>query len=221
MENVIGDKLEDFFSKSKKITYKKGEIILRAGEPVFGVFYIKKGFVRQYLISEEGEEVTITIFRPPAFFPFMLIMTKTPNRYYFEASTDVEVYRQSPELVEKFINQNPDILFDLTSRFAHAMIGLSKRIETLAIGSVYAKVVSVLSYLANQFGEEKDGYTIINLPVTHQDLAAWTGAKRETVSRQIEKLTGDGIIEQQKHLIVVKDKLRLESELNQYHQIED
>ncbi|MDP2671185.1 MAG: Crp/Fnr family transcriptional regulator [bacterium] len=220
MENEVVEKLNQFFSQGKTVSYKKGEIILRAGEPVFGIFFLKKGFVRQYLISEEGEEVTIHLYRPLAFFPTMLVIAGTPNRYYFEAQTPIETFRLPPEEVVAFLKENPDVLFDLSERFAQAVIGLSKRIETLSIGSVYAKVISLLSYLVIRFGEEKDGQILIGLPVTHTDIASWTGAKRETVSRQIERLTKDGIIGVEKHLIVVKDKAKLEEELKHYHESE-
>lgn len=221
MEKVIHDKLEEFFFQGKKVNYKKGEIILRAGEPVFGIFYLKTGFVRQYLISEDGDEVTIHLYQPEAFFPVMLVMTQTPNRYYFEASTDVETYRQIPEKVLAYIKENPDVLLDLTNRFAYAVLGLSKRIETLVIGSAYAKVISLLSYLGSKFGEDRGQEIVIKLGLTHQDIAAWTGAKRETVSRQMEKLTTDGIIGLEKHLIVIKDKDKLKEELFKYHEGSD
>ena len=218
MKIEIEKKLDDFFSSAKPVFYKKKELILRAGEPIFGIFYLKKGFVRQYLITEEGEEVTIHIYRPPAFFPTMLALTNTPNRYYFEAATNIETYRQTPEKVLDFVTSEPEVLLDLTNRFAQAVIGLSKRIETLAIGSVYAKVIALISYLTHKFGEENDGGITIKLPVTHNDIAAWIGAKRETVSRQMEKLIEDGVISQEKHLIVIRDKKKLNEELNKYHQ---
>jgi CRP-like cAMP-binding protein len=58
------------------------------------------------------------------------------------------------------------------------------------------------------------------LPLTHNDIATWTGAKRETVSRQMEKLASVGIISLEKHLIVIEDKQKLEEELNRYHESE-
>lgn len=220
MKENVEAKLVNFFSEGKKVSYKKGEIILRAGEPIFGIYLLNEGFVRQYLISEDGDEVTIHIFRPLSFFPTMLLISNTQNRYYFEAETAVEIYRQSPEKVLEFIKTNPDVLFDLTVRFSQAVIGLSKRIETLAIGSVYAKVVSLLSYLSTRFGEEKENEIIVSIPITHNDIAAWIGAKRETISRQMEKLSRDGVIESKNHLIVIKDKQKLDNEKSRYHEEE-
>lgn len=218
MNETLTKKLNDFFTQGKVAKYRRKEIILRAGEPIFGIFFLNKGNVRQYLISEEGEEVTIHLYRPGSFFPIMLLITDTPNRYYFEAETTAETYRLPPEEVIDFVKNNPDVLFDLTERFGQAVIGLSKRIEILAIGSVYSKVVSLLSYLAARFGEEKEGQLVINLPLTHNDIAAWIGAKRETVSRQMEALAKAGVIKQDKHLVKIKDKEKLAQELKHYYE---
>lgn len=220
MSETAVKKLNDFYAQGKAVNYKPREIILRAGEPIFGVFLLKKGYVRQYLISEDGDEVTIHLYRPDTFFPITLLIAKAPNRYYFEAETAVETYRLPPEKVIEFVKQNPDVLFSLSERFAQAIVGLSKRVESLALGSVYAKVISTLSYLANRFGEEKDGQIVIYLPITHNEISAWIGAKRETVSRQMEKLSKAEIVAHYKHFLVIKDKKKLAQELKLYHEEE-
>jgi len=47
MNEVIQKKLDDFFLKYKKVHYKKGTIIIRAGEDPSGICYLKEGFVKQ------------------------------------------------------------------------------------------------------------------------------------------------------------------------------
>ena len=55
MNEVIQKKLDDFFLKYKKVHYKKGTIIIRAGEDPSGICYLKEGFVKQYAISVKGK----------------------------------------------------------------------------------------------------------------------------------------------------------------------
>ena len=42
MNATLKESIEVFFSKYTKLQYKKGEIILRAGDPPSGVLYLKK-----------------------------------------------------------------------------------------------------------------------------------------------------------------------------------
>ena len=79
--------LDQFFVNPHPFHYKKGEMILRAGEPLSSVFYIKKGYVRVFSLSKIGEELTLIIFRPGDFFPTMSIIVKPLNTYFIEAMT--------------------------------------------------------------------------------------------------------------------------------------
>ncbi len=81
MKKGVLEKLDFFFSKFKFLHYEKSEMLVRAGDPVFGIYFLKKGFVRQYVLSEDGEELTIHVYRPPAFFPTMLLLSNYPNKY--------------------------------------------------------------------------------------------------------------------------------------------
>lgn len=42
-----------FFKSFHKTRFRKEEILIRAGQPPRGVFYLEKGLVRQYAISEK------------------------------------------------------------------------------------------------------------------------------------------------------------------------
>lgn len=213
MEKVIEQKLDFFFTQSKPIFYKKGEMIIRAEDPIFGIFYLKKGLVRQFLISPDGVEITLHIFKPISFFPMMLALDRTSNRYSFQAITPVELWRQRPEKVIEFLKMEPDVLLDLSTRFASGLNGLALRIEQLLLDGAYKRLVSLLLYLAGRFGKPAEDSVIIDLPLTHNDIAAWIGTSRETASRQMEKLTRKRVISSQRHMIIVNNLKKLEKEI--------
>lgn len=206
MNEVIRKKLESHFFTQEPILFKKGNAILEAEDPIENIFLIQKGLVRQYIISEEGEELTINIFRPGSFFPIMLILSNTPNKYNFEAIDDVKVYKSNPEKVLEFLKKEPEVLFDLTTRFAQAISGLTERIEQIHFKQAYSKVASILLYLSKK--------NLINLALTHKDLSFMTGLTRETVSRQIEKLVKENIVSQKNHFLTIKDLSKLEEIAN-------
>lgn len=185
---------------------------MRAGDPIFGIFLLKKGYVRQYVVSEKGDELTIHIYKPVCFFPIMLVFYSLPNPYYFEAMSDIQVWRAQPEKVVEFLKSEPDVLLDLTRRFAAGLVGLSTRVENLMFKDTYSRVASLLTYFVKRFGRREQGITVIQLPLTHKDIAAWVGAPRENVSRQIEKLKKKGLITFDNHMIGVKDIRKLEEE---------
>src|SRR4030067_2058893 len=106
-------KLDNFFARFKSVhSYKKGELIIRADDPPSGIFYLKSGFVRLYSISKDGQDITFNIFKPGSYFPMFWAIGNSPNSYYFEAMTRIEVMKAPKEELIKFLKSNPDNLRD-------------------------------------------------------------------------------------------------------------
>lgn len=210
MDKNLKHKLEQFFQKFTLLSFKKGEMILRAGDTPAGIFYLKKGLVRQYILSKRGEILVIHIFRPGSFFMMMWAINNTPNTYHFDALTPVDVWRAPLSDVRDFIKKEPELLFDLTSRLLTGLEGLLKRFEYLVLDPAYAKVASLLSYFAKTFGEKNGDGIEIKLPITHKEIASWIGTTRETASLQIEDFKRRGLITNKGRTLVVKDLFKLE-----------
>lgn len=212
MDITIKQKLETFFSQFKHLTFKKGEILIRADDEPAGIFYLKSGIVRQYAISKEGEEQTLTIYKPISYFPMMWAINGTENAYYFEALTEVEIYRAPKDAVIEFIKREPDVLYDLTSRIYSGMHGLLSRMEYLLFNSAYNKILFTLINNANRFGEKQTNGEI-HIHMTHKDIAAFSGLTKETISREIKKLEEKGLVKNQNQLLIVQSIKTLEDEL--------
>lgn len=213
MEKIIEQKLDTFFSQFRTVHFEKGEVIQTASDPIDYIYYLKQGFVKQTFVTEDGEEITHHIFKPISYFPMMLVLSDTPNHYVFTAMESLEVQKAPADKVISFLEQDPDVLFDLTKRFS---IGLSKLLlknEQLLFKDAYIKVSSLVSYLAERIGEKNTTLPVVQLSLTHSDLASWLGMQRETVSRQIEKLQKKGLIQYKGNILTIPDinALKLES----------
>jgi len=211
MDSDPYSKLRSFFESGRRLRFKKREMILRAGDIPSGIFYIKNGFVRQYIISKDGQELTTVIYKPDDLFPLMWGLNEQISNRYFEAMTSAELYRVSKEKFIEFIKKEPEILYKLTSRILNRLNAVSERLEYLAFGSAYAKVASILLIIAQRLGEEKEGGVVIPFSLTHKDIAALTGITRETSSIEIKKLERAKIINWHNRTIINIKKLKEES----------
>jgi len=72
--------IEEFFCHFTSIKYDKGERILRENEEPSGVFLLRKGIVREYLISEEGNELSIQLRPDGTIFPLRWALNSQSNR---------------------------------------------------------------------------------------------------------------------------------------------
>jgi CRP-like cAMP-binding protein len=205
----VTQKLNNFFSKFKKYRYKKGEVILHGGDVPQGVYFIDKGYVRDYSVSKDGEGLTLFIFKSEDFFPMQWVFNDRTVPHYFESMTAVELWRCPRENFITFIKTNPEIFLELVSRIMLRLGGLLQRMEYLAFGNAHQKVASILMICAERFGKKSGKSTIIQVPLTHKDLAMVVGMTRETVSIEMGKLEREKIISYKKHLISIKDMHKL------------
>lgn len=210
MDEQILNKINEFFSRFKHQSYKKGEILIRADDDPAGIFYLKEGFVRQYAISHKGEEVVLNIFKPPAFFPMSWAINNTPNNYFYEAMTNLDIWRAPRDEVIKFIRSNPDVLYDLMSRVYKGTEGMLARMTYLMAGSAYERLVTELLIYGKRFGK---GESRVELSISEKDLAALTGLTRETISREIKTLKDKGLITHTVHSFVIEDLQKLIQEM--------
>ena len=201
--------LDYFFTNFKSLHFRKGEIILRAGDPIPGVYFLKRGYVRLFTISPQGEELTLIIFKKGDIFPISWaiggISGAKQNTYYLEALTVCELKRSSKPAFNSFLRANEAALFDLTVRLSERLNGVLIRAESLVFGDAGSRVASILLICAERFGRKTQYGLEIQIPLTHKDISTLIGVARETASIEIKKLKNRGIIAYRGRILIIKN----------------
>ncbi|HID22586.1 MAG TPA: Crp/Fnr family transcriptional regulator, partial [Planctomycetaceae bacterium] len=83
------------------------------------------------------------------------------------------------------------------------------QITDIAFKNVNGRVASQLLALADQYGREIDGEKVIDLKLTHQDIAEMVGTNRESISRAMSAFRREGSIAIRARKIVILDEKAL------------
>ncbi len=206
--------LSEFYKQFQIRKYKKGEMLIRADDYPQGIFCLISGYVRQYTISKNGSELTLHILKPVSYFPMVWAINGTPNIYYFEALTPVEVGRAPRDELVNFIKDKPVIIFELMSELLEDYAETLTRVENLVFSDAYRRVISILLYIIKHFGEKRiDGF-FVKHRFTQQDIATLVGIARETASLEMARLEKAGLVRYENHSMVFKNTKKLERELS-------
>jgi CRP/FNR family transcriptional regulator, cyclic AMP receptor protein len=204
---------ETFYDQFQIRKYGKGETLIRSDDDPQGIFYLVKGYVRQYTTSKSGIELTLHILKPISYFPMVWAINGTPNVYNFEALTDVEVGRAPREQVVNFIKDKPIVIFELMSELLEDYAETLTRVEHLVFSDAYRRVISILLYIGKHFGEEQNKEIVVHHRFTQQDIATLVGVARETASNEMVKLEKKGLIKYLDHAMIFENPKKLENEL--------
>ncbi|HSX01454.1 MAG TPA: Crp/Fnr family transcriptional regulator [Candidatus Saccharimonas sp.] len=203
MDQTVAQKIERFFESYPSRHYHKGQILIHAHDEPAHVFHLLEGKVKEYDISYRGDEVVLNVFKPPAFFPISYAINKTPNVYFYEAETDIELKLAPIDEVVGFLKSNADVTYDLLGRVFKGTDGLLGRLAHLMAGTARSRVLYELLIEARRFGELRAKGVAISL--TESDIGTHAGLARETVSREIRKLKSEGLISVIKNEIWIND----------------
>lgn len=193
MDETVESQVDKFFSQYRVRKYPAGQILILNGDGTDHIYNIVEGRVKQYDVTYRGDEIILNTFKPPAFFPMSLAINKSDNPYIYEAETAIEV-RQAPAVdVLTFLKSNPEVLFDLLSRVYRGVDGLLGRMAHLMSSSAKGRLMFELLIECRRFGKiSAEGKCILD--INEKELGARAGLSRETVSREMTKLSDDKLV---------------------------
>ncbi|MBC7345408.1 MAG: Crp/Fnr family transcriptional regulator [Clostridia bacterium] len=109
------------------------------------------------------------------------------------------------ELARELLKRQPELAVEVARRLSRDRHMLLERLAYFAYGSVRKRLARGLLELGKQFGLRSGGGLLIDLPLTHQDLAHLIGASRQTVCQELQKLAEEGLIQVEGRRITLTD----------------
>lgn len=177
-------KISDFAKTYPSKTYPKGEMIVYSGQAPKTLFYLKKGYIRQYITSNEGKDLTIHIYEPGSILPLNWALNNVTIDFNLEALTTCNCNLVPVSEFVNFIRSDNFLLMDITKRMLKGIEGLSKRLEIVTFDNANERVMATLLYLQRHFGNKYH--------FSHEDIASLTGLTRERVSIEMKRLKDQG-----------------------------
>lgn len=194
---------DDLCRHSMAQTYPKGADI-HDGSECSGVFFIRSGCLRVYIMSEEGKE--ITLYRLHSGDMCMLsascVLRSITFDVFIDAEEDSECYVISGPAFAAVSENNPEIrIFSLetaVSRFSDVMWVM----QQILFMSMDKRLAVFLSDEASRIGSD-------TIPLTHEQIARYIGSAREVVSRMLKYFAGEGLVEVSRKGVKILDRTRL------------
>jgi CRP/FNR family cyclic AMP-dependent transcriptional regulator len=202
-------KLVDFFHKGTRLTYDKGEFIIRPGESPPGVFYIESGLVKAFDITKYGEENLLIVRREGEFLGLTWAVTGEDRHIIYEALAPTVVWVVKRETFANYVQKHAESALPLLDMVTDMYRLHSARILNLEYRTVRERLISYLLSMAQRFGKKgKDG-VVIEVPLRHQDIASSINSSRETTSREMAYLERKDLVYNHQLYVTLRDVKKL------------
>jgi len=173
--------------------FERGELLFRQDELGDALFYILQGSVRIYLLSAGGQERSLLILGPGETVGDISFQLQERHTTYAEAfGGPVELFEIGVQGYEMLLQACAPAGREFLKALARKARWLTQQIAEQSFLDVRARVQVALIRLAGQHGRPGPGGIVIDMPITHESLAALVGANRTTVSSCLSILHHEG-----------------------------
>ena len=190
-----------------RVVYSSGETIFVEGDPDAGLFVLEEGIVKINRVSIEGREHILRLIEPVDSFNDVAAMDGGPNPASAVAYTAIVAWRIGRSDLQRISGRHPELAWALVEDLAGRARYLVGVVEDLSMRSVRGRLARLLL-------EEAEGTERRTVPrmLTQEDIAARLGTVREMVGRTLRSMAASGLIEFDRHKIVILDPERLAEE---------
>jgi CRP/FNR family cyclic AMP-dependent transcriptional regulator len=206
LANLPVDAVQRMLPGAKNSGYRARQVVYLPGDRAQSVFFVAQGRVKISKVTRDGKELTLAYRTGGDFFGEPCLLEGGPREEMaeaMEATTAVEVDRETLDGV--LSSSGPAAYW-----FARALIArrkdLESRVEQLIFKDVGAKLAELLLELGLQHGVEDQQGVVLNLKITHQEMANLIGSTRETVSLTLSQFKRKGLIHSEGRRIILADR---------------
>jgi CRP/FNR family cyclic AMP-dependent transcriptional regulator len=199
------DDEQALFARGRRRRYDAGATIFHEGEVTDRVVVLLAGRAKVSTLTEDGKEVMLGVRDPGDLLGEFSALDGEPTSANVIAMEPVDALVVDTASFRAWLGEHPGTaLLLLEMVLARLRDADRKRVEFSAHDTV-GRVARRLFELAERFGVDRGAGVEIALPLTQDELAAWTGASRVGVSQALKALRDRGWVETRRRSITVLD----------------
>jgi CRP/FNR family transcriptional regulator len=194
--------------------YAKGETIFMEGSELDSLIIVNHGMVKAFRYTQEGKEQILYIFSEGDFFGEKNLLSRQEATYNVEALEPTHICMIRSRDFQALIREYPDISLKIIRELSRRLDRLENAVQNMGTKSAEARIGAVLLEFAEKYGSSHAAGIQFELPFSREGIANYIGVARETVSRRLNHLQEEGVIDMVGNKkIIIKNKEALLEEL--------
>jgi CRP/FNR family cyclic AMP-dependent transcriptional regulator len=196
---------EDLRSVGRQRAYGGNVTLFHQGDEAGPVVVLLAGRAKVASLSSAGREVIVAVRGPGDLLGEMSAIDGEPRAATVTTLEPVDALLVPGSAFAAFLERHPRVALVILRMVAGRLRYADAQQADFATHDVVGRVAHRLVELSERFGTHDEGRIEIALPLSQEELAAWTGASREAVSKALQLLRSLRIVETGRRQVTVLD----------------
>jgi CRP/FNR family transcriptional regulator len=183
--------------------FRKNQVIFMEEDSGKYMYIVLAGKLKVTKTTPGGKETVLAIHQPGDFFGEMTLLDGKTAPATVSAMEDCRIATVSGGDFRKYLMRNEKVVEQIIQVLCSRLRQVWSQIQSLSYSTADARIRGTLLQLSRKHGVPDARGIIIDLKITHQELAGMVGTSRETVTRTLARLQRDRIIQIDGRRIIV------------------
>jgi CRP/FNR family transcriptional regulator, cyclic AMP receptor protein len=199
------DELEDLISRGVRRPFRRGSFIMTEGEASDHVVVLLSGRAKVSSYTADGKEVVLAVRGPGELLGDFSALDEGARSATVAALEAIEALVIPADRFKLYLEDHPRLAVLLLQTWSRRVRDADRKRVEFGAYDTPGRVARRLIELVERYGEGDGQMVRISLSLTQDELAGWTGASREAVSKALREFRDRGWISTGRRAITVLD----------------
>lgn len=139
------EQLDEIVEITHSVSFKKGEILYKAGDQSDSLYIVNRGRVKNYRLTDSGKEQLIRILTPGDFTGEYILFNDSIHESYAEAISDTSVCLIKRSDLQALLTKYPSISMNILKAFSNRLEESEKQTTLFATEKIETRIALFLA----------------------------------------------------------------------------
>jgi CRP-like cAMP-binding protein len=205
LETLTPEEVADLRASGRQRHYDANVALFHEGDDAGSVIVLLEGRAKLTVPNSSGREVIVAVRGPGDLLGELAALVEAPRSATVTTIEAVDALIIPGSAFASFLERNARVALVILRLVAERLLYADLQQAQFATHDVVGRVAHRLVELTERFGVETEEGLVLDVPLTQEELAGWTGASREAVNKALQVLRSLHMIETGRRRFTVLD----------------
>ena len=205
LEALTPEEVADLRASGRERHYDANVALFHEGDDAGSVIVLLAGRAKLTVPNSSGREVIVAVRGPGDLLGELAALVEAPRSATVTTIEAVDALIISGSAFASFLERNARVALVILRLVAERLLYADLQQAQFATHDVVGRVAHRLLELTERFGVETEEGVVLDVPLSQEELAGWTGASREAVNKALQVLRSLHMIETGRRRLTVLD----------------